>query len=71
MSYKGYGYCVGLGNTDEEGPMVFDIKDKGSQFVFIIREDKPYSSEDENRRRENAIYLSLDHYIGLPSYMHT
>lgn len=48
--YKGGGYCVGPG-YDVGGIMVLEIQDKGKEFYFIVREDKPFTLEDESKRR--------------------
>ncbi len=57
MSYKGEGYSVGPG-YEVKGPMVFDVVDGGKTFSFLIREDKAYELELDQRRRENAVRLS-------------
>jgi hypothetical protein len=59
MPYKGKGYCLGPGYY-LEGPMVLDFMDKSKAFTFYVREDKERTTDENERRRENGISLTID-----------
>ena len=68
VELRGEGYCVGPG-FEVSGRMIFELVDKGSVFVLIVREDKKIDLTEATRRREFGVQVDEKDLQELSSWL--